>query len=80
MSKNYEKELLNFIKNHKNEVLKKLEFLNLSEEDLLDNFFFFYRSNSEKLIKINDIITNIQLANFDNLSPQEILEKIVPES
>ena len=30
--------------------------------------------------KINKIITNIKRANLSNLSPQEVLEKLVPEN
>ena len=53
--------------------------MNLSEQELEDNIWF-YIKNCEKLIKINDIIKNINSSNVNNLSPQEVLEMIVPEN
>ena len=53
--------------------------MNLSVQDIEDNFWF-YQKNCDKLIKINDIINNIKTSNFKNLSPQEVLAKIVPEN
>ena len=77
--KDYETEIKNFIKDNKNSILEKLKFMNLSEEDIEDKFWFYYKT-CEKLIKINDIINNINSSFFNNLSPQEVLDKIVPES
>jgi len=53
--------------------------MNLSEQEIEDNIWFYFQ-NSEKFIKGNDIINNIKGTNFNNLSPQEVLEKIVPEN
>ena len=53
--------------------------MNLSEQEIEDNIWFYFL-NSEKLIKVNDIINNIKGTNFNNLSPQEVLEKIIPEN
>ena len=75
----YKKELKNYFNNHKNEILEKFEFMNLSEQELEDNFWFFHK-NYEKLIKINNIINNIKFSNFYYLSPQQVLAKIVPEN
>ena len=77
--KNYELELNNFIKSKKEDIIKKLKFMKLSEQDVQDNFWF-YNKNLEKLIKVNDIINNINESNFDNLSPKEVLEKIISEN
>ena len=76
---NYEIELNNYIKSKTIEILEKLKFMNLSEQELEDNIWF-YIKNCEKLIKINDIIKNINSSNVNNLSPQEVLEIIVPEN
>jgi len=53
--------------------------MKLSEQDVQDNFWF-YNKNLENLIKVNDIINNINESNFDNLSPKEVLEKIISEN
>ena len=37
----YKKELKNYFNNHKNEILEKFEFMNLSEQELENNFWFF---------------------------------------
>ena len=42
--------------------------MNLSEQEIEDNIWFYFQ-NSEKLIKVNDIINNIKGTNFNNLSP-----------
>ena len=60
-------------------IFEKLIFMNLSEEDVENNLLFYWR-NIEKLIKINDIIYNIKFADFSDLSPSEVLAKIVPEN
>ena len=60
-------------------IFEKLIFMNLSEEDVENNLLFYWR-NIEKLIKINDIINNIKFADFSDLSPSEVLAKIVPEN
>ena len=69
----------NFIKSKKEDNLKKVKLMNLPEEEIEDNIWFYFQ-NSEKLIKVNEIINNIKGTNFNNLSPQEVLEKIVPEN
>ena len=56
--KNYELELNNFIKSKKEDIIKKLKFMKLSEQDVQDNFMF-YNKNLEKFIKVNDIIKKI---------------------
>jgi len=75
----YKLEFKNFIKSKKEDNLKKLKLMNLSEQEIEDNIWFYFL-NSEKLIKVNDIINNIKGTNFNNLSPQEVLEKIIPEN
>ena len=77
--KNYELELNNFIKSKKEDIIKKLKFMKLSEQDVQDNFMF-YNKNLEKFIKVNDIINNIKESNFNDLSPKEVLKKIVSEN
>ena len=77
--KNYELELNNFIKSKKEDIIKKLKFMKLSEQDVQDNFWF-YNKNLEKFIKVNDIINNIKESNFNDLSPKEVLKKIVSEN
>ena len=72
-------EVNNFIKSKKEDNLKKVKLMNLPEEEIEDNIWFYFQ-NSEKLIKVNEIINNIKGTNFNNLSPQEVLEKIVPEN
>ena len=69
----------NFIKSKKEDNLKKVKLMNLPEEEIEDNIWFYFQ-NSEKLIKVNEIINNIKGTNFNNLSPPEVLEKIVPEN
>ena len=77
--KNYELELNNFIKSKKEDIIKKLKFMKLSEQDVQDNFWF-YNKNLEKFIKVNDIINNIKESNLNDLSPKEVLKKIVSEN
>ena len=77
--KNYELELNNFIKSKKEDIIKKLKFMKLSEQDVQDNFRF-YNKNLEKFIKVNDIINNIKESNLNDLSPKEVLKKIVSEN
>ena len=72
-------EVNNFIKSKKEDNLKKVKLMNLPEEEIEDNIWFYFQ-NSEKLIKVNEIINNIKGTNFNNFSPQEVLEKIVPEN
>ena len=62
-----------------NQILEKLKFMHISEQEIKNNIWF-YKNNCEKLIKINDIINKIKFSNFKDLSPQEVLEKIVPEN
>ena len=40
--------------------------MNLPEEEIEDNIWFYFQ-NSEKLIKVNEIINNIKGTNFNNL-------------
>lgn len=68
-----------FINSQKNDILEKLNLMNLSEQDIEDNFWF-YKNNLKKLVKINEMINNIESSNFNDLSPQEVLAKIVPEN
>ena len=75
----YEKDINMYFTCYKIEILEKLKFMNLSEQELEDNIWF-YKENCEKLIKINEIIKNINSSNTNNLSSQEVLEKIVPEN
>ena len=60
-------------------IFEKLIYMNLSEEDVEKNLLFYWR-NIDKLIKINEIIYNIKLADFSYLSPIDVLAKIVPEN
>lgn len=53
--------------------------MNLSENEVKENYNF-YKTNYSKLLKINKIISNIKFANIYNLTPQEVLAKLVPES
>ena len=75
----YESEMKTFINSQKNDILEKLNLMNLSEQDIEDNFWF-YKNNLKKLVKINEMINNIESSNFNDLSPQEVLAKIVPEN
>ena len=42
--KNYELELNNFIKSKKEDIIKKLKFMKLSEQDVQDNFRFYNKN------------------------------------
>ena len=64
--------------NHE-EIIKELNHMNLSENEVKENYKF-YKTNYSKLLKINKIIDNIKFANIYNLTPQEVLAKLVPES
>ena len=60
-------------------IFEKLTFMNLTEEDVENNRLFYWR-NIDKLIKVNEIIYNIKFAEFCDLSPIQVLSKIVPEN
>ena len=60
-------------------IFEKLTFMNLTEEDVENNRLFYWR-NIDKLIKVNEIIYNIKFAEFYDLSPIQVLSKIVPEN
>lgn len=64
--------------NHE-EIIKELNHMNLSKNEVKENYKF-YKTNYSKLLKINKIIDNIKFANIHNLTPQEVLAKIVPEN
>jgi len=60
-------------------IKKKLRHMNLTEQEVEDNYDF-YKTNLEKLEKINKIITNVKVSNLYNLTPFQILEKILPKN
>ena len=55
--------------NHE-EIIKELNHMNLSENEVKENYNF-YKTNYSKLLKINKIISNIKFANIHNLTSQE---------
>ena len=60
-------------------IIKALKHMNLSEQEVEDNYDF-YITNYEKFKKINKIINNVKIAKLYNLTPFEILAKLVPEN
>jgi len=60
-------------------IKETLNQMNLSDEEITENIEFI-RDNIKKLVIINKIITNIKNAGLYDLSPGDILAKIVPES
>ena len=60
-------------------IKKKLRHMNLTEQEVEDNYDF-YKTNLEKLEKINKIITNVKVSNLYDLTPFQILEKILPKN
>ena len=60
-------------------IKKKLRHMNLTEQEVEDNYDF-YKTNLEKLEKINKIITNVKVSNLYNLTPFQIVEKILPKN
>ena len=60
------------------DIKKKLRHMNLTEQEVEDNYDF-YKTNLEKLEKINKIITNVKVSNLYNLNPFQMLEKILPK-
>ena len=60
-------------------IKETLNQMNLSDEEITENIKFI-SDNIKKLVIINKIITNIKNAGLYDLSPGDILAKIVPES
>ena len=60
-------------------IKKKLRHMNLTEQEVEDNYDF-YKTNLEKFEKINKIITNVKVSNLYDLTPFQILEKILPKN
>ena len=60
-------------------IKETLNQMNLSDEEITENIEFI-SDNIKKLVIINKIITNIKNAGLYDLSPGDILAKIVPES
>ena len=56
-------------------IKKKLRHMNLTEREVEDNCDF-YKTNFEKLEKINKLITNVKVSNLYDLTPFQMLEKI----
>ena len=61
------------------QIKETLNQMNLSDKEIIENIKFI-SDNIKKLVIINKIITNIKNAGLYDLSPGDILAKIVPES
>ena len=60
-------------------IIKALDKMNLSSEQVQKNFDF-YKNNFAKLLKINKLVSNIKKAELSNFTPRDILVRIIPES
>ena len=60
-------------------IIKALDKMNLSSEQVQENFDF-YKKNFAKLLKINKLVSNIKKAELSNFKPRDILVRLVPES
>ena len=60
-------------------IIKALDKMNLSSEQVQKNFDF-YKNNFAKLLKINKLVSNKKKAELSNFTPRDILVRIIPES
>ena len=79
IDENYINENTEYSSSNAEKLIKALNEMDYSPEEVKENFDF-YKKNFPKLLKINKLVSNIKTANLYNQSPHDILIRLIPES
>ena len=79
IDENYINENTEYSSSNAEKLIKALNEMDYSPEEVKENFDF-YKKNFGKLLKINKLVSNIKTANLYTQTPHDILIRLIPES
>ena len=79
IDENYINENTEYSSSNAEKLIKALNEMDYSPEEVKENFDF-YKKNFGKLLKINKLVSNIKTANLYAQTPHDILIRLIPES
>ena len=77
IDENYINENTEYSSSNAEKLIKALNEMDYSPEEVKENFDF-YKKNFGKLLKINKLVSNIKTANLYTQSPHDILIRLIP--